>query len=209
MPHFNNYVLDQILFPSFVLFFFIWGMVAVAVGVGLIVNSAAVFRVFGRMNYSVSTRRATKPMAVPIDSSSFVLKYRVWIGAFFVIGAAYAEYGLVARVDNAAVVSLLNLKYPRAFVFWIVESSRLFLIVTCALSILVGFLLSFFPDAIRAIETYASRWYSTRRLAPQAEKMNLALDHWVTASPRAAGWMIVFPALALVAYFGSLLLGRA
>lgn len=208
MPHFNNYVVDQILFPSFVLFFFVWGIVAVVIGVGLISNSAAVFRLFSWMNCAYSTRQATKPMSVPIDSGNFVAKYRGWLGAFFVIGAAYAEYGLVARIDNAAVVSLLNLKYPRAFVFWIVESSRLFLIITCALSILVGILLGFFPGSLRALEARSSQWISTRRMAPQAEKMHMALDHWVAASPRATGWMIVFPALALVAYFGSLLLGR-
>lgn len=36
-----------------------------------------------------------------------------------------------------------------------------------------------FPDTIRAIETRASHWYSTLRMAPQAEKMNLTLDKWV------------------------------
>ena len=208
MPHFNNFVLDQILVPSFILFFFIGGLVAVAVGIGLIVNSAAVLRVFGSMNYSVSARRATRPISIPIDSSNFVAKYRTWIGAFFVLGAAYSLYGLIAKIDNAAVVSLLHLKYPREFVLWIVESTRLFLIVTCAVSLLVGIMLGFFPDTLRSIEKRSSHWFSTRRMAQQADRMNLTLDRWVSISPRAAGWVILFPALALTAYFGSLLLGR-
>lgn len=208
MPHFNNYLLDQIIVPSLVLFFFIGGVLAVVVGIGLIVNSAAVLRIFGSMNHTFSTRQATKQISVPIDSSGFVAKYRVWIGAFFVIGAVYSLYGLIAKIDNAAVVTLLNLSYPRAFVLWIVESSRIFLIVTCSISLLVGILLGFFPDTLRTIEQRSAHWYSTRRMTPEADRMNLTLDRWVSGSPRAAGWIIFFPALAVTAYFGSLLLGR-
>lgn len=207
MPHFNDYILDQLLVPAVVLFFFIGGVLAVAVGVGLIVSSDRVFRLFGRMNYTVSTRRVLRPMAMPRDIGHLVWRCRGWVGAFFVVGAAYSIYE-IARVDNAAVVSLLNLKLPPLYVFWLVESTRLFLLAGCTVSIAVGILLGFFPDAMRAIEKRASHWHSTRRLAPDAEKMNLALDHWVAAFPRAAGWIIVFPALGMVVYFGSQLLGQ-
>lgn len=209
MPHFNDYILDQLLVPALVLFFFIGGVFAVAVGVGLIVSSDRVFRLFGLMNHTVSTRRALRQMAIQRDSGGLVWKYRVWVGAFFVVGAGYAVYGLIANVGNSAVVAVLNLKLPPLFVFWLVESTRLFLIAGCTVSIVVGILLGFFPDAMRAIEKRASRWHSTRRLAPDADKMNLTLDNWVAAFPRAAGWTIVFPALGMVVYFGSQLLGRS
>ncbi len=208
MPHFNDYILDQLLVPAVVPFFFIGGLLAVAVGMGLVVSGDRVFRLFGLMNFTVSTRRALRPMAMPRDIGHFVWTYRGWFGAFFVVGAGYAVYA-IARVDNSAVVSLLNLKLPRLYVFWLVESTRLFLLAGCTVSIAVGILLGFFPDAMRAIEKRASHWYSTRRFAPDAEKMNLTLDHWVAAFPRTAGWIIVFPALGMVVYFGSQLLGRS
>ena len=85
---------------------------------------------------------------------------------------------------------------------------RLFLIITCAASILVGLMLGFFPGTIQAVEAHSARWYSTRRMTPLAEKMHLPLDKWVAASPRAAGLLLIFPALAVTAYFGALLLGR-
>lgn len=209
MPHIDNYVFNQILVPAVVLFFFIGGLLALAVGLGLILNSARVFRLFGLMNRSVSTRHAFKLMAVNRDSGRFALKYRRLIGVIFVVGAAYAVYGLIAKVDSSAVVSMFNLKLPPLFVFWLVEGSRLFLIAGCAISIVVGILLGFSPDAMRAIEKRASHWHSTRQLVPDADKMNLTLDHWVAAFPRAAGWIMVFPALGMVVYFGSQLLGRS
>lgn len=39
--------------------------------------------------------------------------------------------------------------------------------------------------------------------------MILTLDHWVAAFPRTVGWIIVFPALGMVVYFGGQVLGRS
>lgn len=206
MLHINSYILNQLLIPSALLFFFIGGIAATVIGLGLIVNSAAVFRLFGIMNTSVSTRRMTKPLAIPRDSSGLVWKYRRPISAFFMIGATFSLYGLIAQIDNAVVVTILKLKYPPAFILWLVESTRLLLIVGCSVALAVGILLGFFPDAMRTLETHSSFWVSTRRLAPAADRMNLSLDKWVAAFPRAAGWAILLPALGMVAYFGVLLL---
>jgi len=206
MPHFNNYVIDQLLIPSTVLFFFIGGLAAAIVGVGLIVNSAAVFRLFGIMNYSVSTRLMSKPLEISRDSSALVWKYRWPIAAFFMLGAAFSLFGLIVQTDNAAVVAALKLKYPPAAVLLVVESVRLVLIVGCMVALAVGILLGFFPDIMRSIEARGSHWVSTRRMAPGADKMNVALDDWVAAFPRVAGCLILAPALGVLFYFSTLLL---
>ncbi len=208
MPHINDYVFYQLLVPALVLFFFIGGLFALAVGVGLIVSSSRVFRLFAWMNHMVSTRQALKPMTVWRDSTSHVWKYRRRIGAILVAGAAYSVYELIVGIHDAAVVSVLKLKLPPPFVLWLVQSTRWFLIAGCSVSIAVGILLVFFPEAMLAIEKRASHWISARRLDPGAEKVNLTLDNWVAAFPRAAGWILVFPALVMVIYFGSRLLGR-
>lgn len=206
MLQINSYILNQLLIPSALLFFFIGGLAAAIIGLGLIVHSAAVFRLFGIMNTSVSTRRMSRPLEIPRDSSGLVWKYRRPIAAFFMIGATFSLYGLIAQIDSAVVVATLKLKYPPVFVLWLVESTRLLLIVGCTVALAVGILLGFFPDAMRTLETRSSFWVSTRRLAPAADRMNLALDKWVAAFPRAAGWVILLPALGMVAYFGALLL---
>ncbi len=206
MPLFGSYVVDQLLVPSFILFFLIGGIAAIIIGLGLILNSARMFRVFDFLNYSVSTRKMGKPLAIPRDSSHYVWKHHRRLGALFALGAAYSLYGLVAQVNNAAFASALKLKLPPMFVLWVVESSRLILIVSCAVALVASLLLGFFPETMREIDRRASRWYSTRRLLPEADLSHLSLDRWVAAYPRASGCLILVPALAVVGYFAPLMM---
>ncbi|MCF8178267.1 MAG: hypothetical protein K9J74_07135 [Sulfuritalea sp.] len=202
----DQFVVDQLIVPSLVLFFFIGGVAALLISAGLILRSARLFRLFGVMNHSVSTRTLSRPLEIPRNSNDFVWKYSRLIASFFIIGAAYALYRLVAHIDNAAVVAALNLSYRPVAVLWIVESARLLLIVGCIASLVVGALLGFSPAAMRTLEARASRWISTRRMAPDADKMIMSLDNLVAAFPRTAGWVILLPALGMVFYFGRLLL---
>jgi len=206
MPIFNNYVIDQLIAPAFVMFFFVGGLFAAAIGIGLIFRTPRVFRLFDLMNHSVSTRNATKPLAVRRDSSQFFAKYRIPIGVIFIIGALYADWGLLTGAGNAAIVSVFNTKLPPGYVFWIVESVRYFLMVGCTVSIIVGILLVVSPDALKSIEDRGGHWFSTRQVAPGAETTYLTLDRWVAASPRIAGAIILFPALGMLMYFGDQLL---
>lgn len=207
MPQFGNYVVDQLIVPSVVWFFFIGGVAAALVGAGLILRHDAILRLFRVMNREVSTRLLSKPLAIPRDSDGLAWKYRRPLAAFFAIGAAYSLYGLIAHADDAALAALLKLDYPPLAIQWMVESARLFLIAGCVLSLAIGILIGFFPDTMRTLERQASRWVSTRRLVPDADKMVLTLDDWVAVHPRMAGWMVLLPALGMVFYFGALLRG--
>lgn len=209
MPRFNDYVIDQLIAPALVLFFFIGGLAALAIGVGLICRSPSVFRLFDILNHSVSTRTATKPLAITRDSSQFLFKHRLKMGAVFVVSALYADYGLLTGAGNAAVVSLFNTALPAGYVFWIVESVRYLLLVGCTVSIIVGILLVISPDTVKAVERTGGRWVSTRNMAVGADNMNLGFDQWVAAYPRTAGMVIACPALGMVLYFGDQLLRRA
>jgi len=208
MPRFNDYVIDQLIAPALVLFFFIGGLAALAIGVGLIFRSPRVFHISGILSRSVSTRTATKPLAIPRDSSQFFFKHRLKVGVVFVVSALYADIGLLTGAGNAAVVSLFNTALPPGYVFWVVESIRYFLLVGCTVSIIVGILLVISPDTVKAVEATGGRWVSTRNMALGADKMNLGFDKWVAAFPRAAGLIIAFPALGMVLYFGDQLLRR-
>jgi len=209
MPHFNDYVIDQLISPAVVLFFFIGGLAALTIGVGLIFRSPRLFRLFDILNHSVSTRTATKPLAIPRDSSQFFFKHRIKIGVVFVVSALYADFGLLTGAGNAAIVSLFNTALPAGYVFWIVESVRYFLLVGCTVSIIVGILLVISPDTIKAVENAGGHWVSTRNMALGADNINLGFDQWVAAYPRTAGLIIAFPALGLILYFGDQLLRQA
>lgn len=208
MPRFNNYIFDQLIAPAIVWFFFIGGIAAAVIGIGLIMRSPWVFRLFDLVNHSVSTRHATKGLEVSRDSSQFVWRYRLPIGLVFVVGAVYSIWGLVTGAGNANIVSMLSIKFPPFVIFWIVESLRYLLVVGCTAATIVGILMLLSPDTLKAIERLGSHWYSTRQIAPEADTMNLSFDEWVAAFPRTAGLIIFFPALGMLLYFGDILLRR-
>lgn len=199
MPLSNEYLVAQLLIPAVVMFFLVWSLIGAAIGAGLIVCSAKVFRLFGMMNHYVSTRHGLKPLAMAHDIGQFVRKHRRLIGAFFVLGAAYCIYSLVAWFDNSAIVSALHLRYPRQFVAWILESARWSLIVFSVFAIVIGVMLGYFPEALGRLEAQANRWVSVRKLTYGADTMYLTLDKLVEAYPRSAGSIILVAALYVAA----------
>lgn len=208
MPVFKNLIIDQFVAPALVMFFFLGGVVALAIALALIFRRAGVFRLFDVLNHSVSTRHATKPLAIPRDSGEFMFRHRRWIGGIFVAGALYAVYGILTGAGNAVIVAKLKLNLPPLFVFWVIESLRYFLVVGCTVSIIVGILMIFSPETLKSVERGSGRWFSTRQIGRGAEEMNMSFDKWVAAFPRVAGAIILLPALGTVIYFGGLLLKR-
>lgn len=199
MPVSSSSVVSHLVIPAVVVFFLIWSLIGAAIGAGLIVASARTFRLFAMMNRYVSTRHALKPLAMPHDIGQSVRRHGRLIGALFVLGAAYSLYGLLAWFDNSAIVSVLDLRYPRPFVAWILDSARWSLIVFSVFALVIGVMLGLFPHALGRLETHANRWVSVRKLTLGADTMHLALDRLVEAFPRTAGWIILVAALYVAA----------
>jgi len=165
----------------------------------LCVASAKTFRLFGVMNRYVSTRHGLKPLAMPHDIGQSVRKHRRPIGALFILGAAYSLYSLLAWFDNSAIVSVLDLRYPRLFVAWVLESARWSLILFNVFALVIGVMLGLFPHALGRLEAQANRWVSVRKLTIGVDTMHLTLDKLVEAFPRTAGWIILVAALYVAA----------
>ena len=197
MPPSNDFAVQQLLIPAMVMFFLVWGLIGAAIGAGLIVCSAKMFRLFGVMNRSVSTRHGLTPPATAPDLGPSVRKYTRLIGALLALGAAYSLYGLVG-FDNSAIVSALELRYPRPVVAWILGSVWWSWIVFSVFAIVIGIMLGFFPDALSKLEAAANRWYSAR-ITGGADTMHLTLDKLVEAFPRSAGSIILVAALYVAA----------
>lgn len=189
MPAASGNVVEQLIYQFVFVFFLFWGVVGVAVGGALVAFSARMIEFLRAMNRSVSTRRGLKAMAMPHDFEPALHKHKRWIAAAFIAIAAFACYGLIT-LDVAAAVSALQLRYPPAFVAWIVETLKWVLVAGSLLVGAVGIMLGFFPDALRALESRANRWVSTRQIGQDAETMHLTLDRWVEAHPRVAGAII-------------------
>lgn len=203
----DNHAVQLWLAQATVLFFIIAGITLLAVGAGLIANSAGSLRFFDRMNRWVSMRSATKSLEVPRDTRSAVQKYRYWLAAIFVLGGIFAVFGLLTRYEPGAVLVALDLRFAReAMAIWLMDVVRWVLVVGNLVGIVVGIMLAFFPQRLMAIEAGGSKWYSERKVTKGADDMrNLKLDAWVAAYPRFAGWGIVVFALALIGAFGLML----
>jgi len=186
---------EQLLIPAATLFFLVWAVVGVAVGAGLILCSARMFRLFGVMNRYVSTRTSLKPLAMPRDIAAGVGRHRRVVGVFFVLAAVYALYGLFAWFDDRAVVAALNLRFPGPFVAWILDAARWFLVLCSALALVVGIMLVAFPEALRRLEARANRWYSVRQMATGVDTMHFSLDRLVEAFPRPVGAVVLVASL--------------
>lgn len=194
------------LVQAIVAFFLVAGVALFAVGIGLIVNSVGALRFFGGMNRWVSMRRTTKSLEVLRDTRQAVQKYRHWLAAIFVLGGAFAVFGLLTRFDASAVIFALNLDFLKpALSIWLIDSVRWILVAGNLLAMVTGILLAFFPDTVVKLEARGSHWYSERKVTKGADQLNLKLDAWVSAHPRIAGWGIVFFALVLIGAFGLML----
>lgn len=191
---------------STVIFFLIGGLALLAVGISLLVNSAAALRFFGNMNRWVSMRSASKPLEIPRDTRQAVQQYRYWLAAVFVAGGVFAVFSLLTQFKAAAVVTLLGLESLRpAVAGWLVDSLRWLLIAGNLAAVVAGIMLAFFPAAVVALEARGSHWYSERKVTKGADDMNTRLDAWVAVHPRAAGGVIVVFALALIGAFALIL----
>jgi hypothetical protein len=199
MPMANSNLIYQILIPSCILFFLVWSVVGVGVGLGLIFSPMKMLRLFGSVNHYVSTRHGLKPLSQMHDVEPRVRNNRRWIGIFFILGAAYSIFGLVRWFDSGAIVSALNLDLPRPFLAWIVESARWILIACSVFAFVIGTLLSFYPAVVYRLEQHTDHWYSLRQVFLGVDTLHLGLDRWVAAFPKAAGLIIVIAALVAVA----------
>jgi hypothetical protein len=197
MPHFNNYVVAEILIPVIFLFFLVSGIFGAILGVGLVVFRGRVFRLFGPMNRWVSARKSLQSMEARHDIEPFVHKNRYWFCAFLILGGTLAIFLLAAKVDAVAVTSVFGFRHLTYVGPLLAQSITTFLIMGSLLAIAIGIGLGLFPRALAAFEMRANRWYSSRKVVKGIDDMHVPLDRWFESSPRTAGVILAIAALIL------------
>lgn len=202
-----SYSLWQMLVQFLMLSFVVFGIVGLAVGVGLIVSSRKTFQVFQVVNRWRSTRGVLKPLEITRDTDQIAHKYRHWVGTAFIAVGAISIFGLIARFDVPALSEALAKGMARPVVALIVESVRWFLVVSSVVGVVVGGMLVFSPNATNTLEKFANKWVSTRQMVRGGDDMHMTLDRLVEAHPKPSGWVIACAAAAVVIY-GLIMLGR-
>jgi hypothetical protein len=208
MPTMSQPLIEQFLVPFIVRFFFAFGIIGFAVGVGLILNHVRMHQLFVVMDRWVSMRRSTKWLAVTHDIGPSVQRFPRLIGTIFILLAAFSTFVLLWQLDVNKVVDALRVEAPNSFVVWIVDCVRWFLVAGSMLAIAVGTMLILWPNALRSIEARASRWYSFRSHTRSGDTMHMGFDLWIERYPKVVGWIIAMAALVVVVDYGMRLFAR-
>lgn len=196
MPLLHDYLFDQLLVPALFIFFLIAALFGLAFGIGLIVFRTRAFQSLGPMDRWVSARKSLEPFETRRQIEPFVYLHRRWFSAVFIVGGLFSGLMLSGKISTPALVGLFGGSESHLSA-WAVESLGVLIIVGSMLAVVIGVLLGFFPPQLRALESRANRWVSSRKLAKGADQVHLPLDRWFHNSPRTAGCLLAAAALFL------------
>ena len=196
---------SELVLPALKVFALLASVAGLALGLGLILNSAAALRWLAALNRWVSSRRATRSLDIPRATP---------VGDRYLLGATFAVVGLYALVllalspVDAKAVAMLGYD-PRysaaAFGF---SFLRWLLVAGSALAAVVGLLMLFAPRALSAIEARSNTWISSRKLSAGADTVYMPLERAAERFPRATGVALAVLSSAAIAASLVLLLSR-
>ncbi len=193
----ENLVWSDFVSPTLNAFALAGSLIGVLIGAGLLIARRDTLEFFRRMNYRVSMRRPARPLELSRNIEGTPGRRMPLVGAAFLLGGAYSAFVLLTQLDGARAVAAFGVRQNPVTFEVIADTLRWFLIVGGLAAIVFGAMLLFAPQAWRALEVRANRWYSTRQLLRGADESHEALDRLVEAFPRASG--VVLCAASLVA----------
>jgi hypothetical protein len=205
MPTHN--LLAQVLVSTMLVFCGAISLLGLALGLGLMLRSAATLPFIALMNRWVSTRQALMPLEAPRHVARPSGTTR-WFGVVLVAVGAYAALVLVGSFDVPRLAALLKVDPRYSLPSLALETLKWLLVLGSLGAVLTGLMLLFAPGAWRALGERANRWYSTGSLELAGDMPYMSLDRMVEARPRAAGAVLFALSLVAAAASGILLLGR-
>ncbi len=203
----SDLLFDQFLVPFFIRFFFLFGLIGVAVGAGLVFAPQRMQHVFGWMNRWISTRRSMRWFDRPRDVDAAIYRFcrRVWFVLMLLV--IYSIFVLITQVHAADFVAALGIRNTRYSLVAeiVVQTVQWFLIAGELLVMAVGIMLFFFPARLIAIEKRVNQWCSTHHWTRPFDVMHMGFDTWVRSRPRTMGGLITAGALFVDINFGIML----
>ena len=192
----------RIIWETFVWVGLLGGVLGLITGLGLIFNSAGVFRFAERMNVWISTRQAMRPFEQPIEIERAVYRSHRVIGSLLIVGALFTLYVLMLRLKGPEFVSVLSQFFSLPVATWIANSLRLFLVIVNVAAVLIAATMVIRPSALKRLEVWANQQYSGREATRVLEIPRPGIDPLVTANPRLVGGALTVASLYIVAVIG-------
>jgi hypothetical protein len=203
-------LLDRVVVPTLVIFLLLASTASTLLGLALMFRGAKAIAFMRSMNRWVSTRRALRPAELPRRFAVESRRGKVLLALFLLFGGLFALYMLLVRIEIPRVAVVLGVNLRRWFLAGVaLQTMKWFLVLGCALAVVISVLIVFFPSRLAALEARLNRWYSTRNILPPAgESMRYPLDMMVEAAPRSSGCVIAVASLAVAASMTVLLAAR-
>lgn len=198
-------VTHGLLVPVVARSFLAFGVLAVAVGIGLIVDAARMRRIFTITNRWISTRLFFQRVEATHDIDPLLTRNRYLFGGFVAIGALYALFGLIAVFDLGSLLEFARDHARHRVIIWGIQMLWWVLVFGNLLALVVGLLELVAPARLERISRFANRWVTPVKVNDRADEMNMALDNWVERFPRFSGLVITAGALVVVAEFALML----
>lgn len=183
-------LLGQVSYPVFLagvfVFFILASIFSFIVGIGLITRNARMLRFFDFMNRRVSTRQLMKPLTSPRYIEPVLLKRPSLLGGAIAVGAI-ASILLLKQFDAIVFQPIYSGVFSTETADILADYTRAFLLVGNGFCIVVGGLLMFAPETIRAIGRYTDKWLTFRRHTKPLHETYFDLDKWVMSNATVAG----------------------
>lgn len=200
----SDLLFEQFLTPFFIRFFFVFSLLGIAIGAGLLFAPQRMHHIFELMNRWVSTRRSMRWFDIPRDVDAAIHRFcrRMWVVLMLLV--VYSTFVLITQVhagNFVAALGIQNAEYSLVVEIF-VKTFQWFLIVGELFVVVVGILLFFFPATLFAIEKRVNQWCSTHHWTLGLDAMRMDFDTWARGRPRTMGSLITAGALFVGLNFG-------
>jgi hypothetical protein len=185
-----NQLLSQVSYPVFLymtfLFFLMASVFSFVVGVALAVRSQKALRAFDSLNRWISVRKMMRPLMMPHNVESTLMKRRVILGSV-ILGGALVSILLLVGTDLTPALSLFEGSLTEAQIAGVADNLEWFMLAGNVVGLGVGALILLSPQTLLAVENYTDRWLTMRKTMQPLEKMHMEIDCWVLKHPTSVG----------------------
>lgn len=185
-----NQIISQVSYPVFLymtfLFFLIASAFSFVVGVSLAIRSQKALRAFDSLNRWISVRKMMRPLMMPHNVESTLMKRRILLGSV-ISGGALVSILLLVGTDLTPALSLFEGSLTEAQIAGVADNLEWFMLAGNAVCLAVGALILFSPQVLLSVENYTDRWLTMRKSMQPLEKMHMEVDCWVLKHPTSVG----------------------
>lgn len=177
---------DFAFFTAFTLFF-----VSLIVGLLLLLRPSIIVHLNSRMAKKFSFRRMSKVIEVPNHVDHLFYRHHRILGIIVTLTSAYVLYYFITIYDAAMVADYLNSSSNAIAYDILFTASRLFMLFSSAVILLIGVAIIIRPSQLKVVERWANYWISTRQSARPLTVEHDQVNQLAYNYPRLTGLIIV------------------